>query len=228
MNISEASLKKALTWFADKIKSAYDAPPKSAAERKSDWDIYDTKALVKKMSMFHMYTHAYPNPLWKNELPYWDALPLYFPVGMLGPSHGNGAKIQAINIHYLTHNNRIIFIQELYNVVNKSMQQLGYDPDTQGYEELPHAMMTKIVGKHMDAVYRGLTGSEGEKKIRMAYRSYLLKRIGSKIKRIKFSEWENAANLILPQWKKQGESAIIRDINQKYQKYKNRDWEPIW
>lgn len=224
--ITEGKIRKAFDWFKKKVKDVFTK--KSDTINKKSLDIVDMKSLNEKMHWMNLYTMVYDNPLGKDDksLRYYDELPLFFPISMTKSSKGN-TLLHGLNIHYLEPEARKLLIDDLYGVIREGMEMTGYDPDVDDYNNLAYSQLTKFVGKYLDKLYLGMIGTSATKKIRIAYRTYALKQIGSKIKRIKTSEWENAVNLIGPSFKKMSSSEIYQDVNILYDKYKNRNWNSL-
>lgn len=229
--LSENKIKSAFDWFKKKVVDLFSKktppPPKDMPKNKT-MDILSVKDITDKMHFMNMYVIGYPDPLWKDELAYYDALPLFFPIDIVGPSHGNGAKIRGLNIHYLEPEPRKVLIQNIFEIVNNGMIRLGYNPDIDGYDKLAYAQLTKFIGKYINQIYLGVLGDSGTKKIRLCYRSYFLNRIPTKIKRIKTSEMLNAIDLIGPSFQKMSSSNVYKDINELYNKYKGSNWGSIY
>lgn len=217
--------KKALNWFIGKVKDALGKQTKGKKEKSTS--VKDMKDSVTKLRVFHMYVGVYPNPLWKDELPVYDAMPMFFPTGFVGPNHGNGAKIQGINIHYLPPAARKLFVMELHKILTKFAEQKGYDVDTlEELNDIPQQEITKIVGRYMNFVYTQNKGAG--KMLRQCFRSYFPERFAGRLVKIKVSEWENACDVVLPAWKKMNAGAVYSWVKKGYDKYKSNSRAAIY
>jgi len=224
MTLTEGQLRKAAKWFFGRAKDLFSKKRETEKEKKKSGNITDLKDISSKMYNFNLYMTLYPDPLYKDTLPVYDQLPLFFPISMTGAAHGSGPKIQGLNIHYLSPANRKVFMQEILFVIKKNAVRAGYDPDT--LDDIPPTVINGWVGKYINAVYSQQQKSAGSK-IKVAYRSYLLNRIKGKMIKIKFSEWDNAVNVVLPRFKKMSPSATYQYVNEQYAKYKNNPWGPL-
>ncbi len=221
VNLNEIKIKKALSWFKKKLKKASDKKKPSKGELASLDDV------GKKMRMFHLYAHVY-SAKYKDTLEVWDAFPLYFPIDVKGSKHGSGAKIHALNIHYLKPADRIKFIGEIKAILIKEAEKGGYDvEELEDLNAIALGKITKVVGKYINKVYMSGGGSAG-RNIRAAYRSYLFSNIKSKITKIKISEWEKAAMAILPAFRKMGPAGAYKHTQDQYNKYKKNPRKPIY
>jgi len=223
-NLQEGKIKTAMNWFKQKVKDLFT---KKAVITKKSFDIVDMKSIQEKMHFMNLYTMAYPDPLWKDDLPYFDALPLFFPVTMSKSPRGN-VLLHGLNIHFLQYDARKALLTNIAEVIDKGARRVGFDPDVDDYNKLAYAQLTKFVGPYINKIYLGVLGTNDMKKIRICYRTYALQQISTQIKRIKTSEWENAVDLITPNFQKQAAGEIYKDISQLYNKYKNRSWNEIY
>lgn len=210
--INEGLFSKGVEWLFSKTKQAV-SDKKSEVEKS---DMKNMKDVQKKMRLFHMYHFLYISPKYKKELPYYDALPLVFPIDIINGSEGT--LLRAFNIHYLEPAYRVKFVAELEKYLRKLAGINGFDAES--LEEYPPQNITKHIMKYMNAVYLRGGGSNG-RKIRQAYRSYFFKRIRGKIIKVPLSEWDEASRAILPVFKKESAGAIYKDIDAKYRKYKS-------
>lgn len=213
--LTEAEIKNAVSWFSSKIKDLFGA-------KKDSGDVSTAKELQNDLRFFHLYTTVYSNPKYKEELPFYDAVPLFFPVDIVKGSEG--LLIRGINIHYLMPSDRVKFLNELKKVIIKAAQQQNFDPEH--LEDYPAANISKVIGKYMNNVYRSGGGSAGSV-IRSAYRSYFLGRIGARLKKIPLGEWEQAGRLILPVFRKQSSGEIYKSVYESYDKYKSNFRSPL-
>jgi len=211
-NINEASIKKGVRWFLDKIK-------KSVSKRKEDKhpkDIETSKEAKANLHNFNLYTTLYPMPKTKDELPFYDAMPLFFPLQVVKGS--DGALLHSLNLHYLPPNLRLKFLKEIEILVRKDAEMKGYEPDE--LSTYPKGNLTRSVGRYVAKVYQYGGGSAGAM-IRAAYRSYFFSRMRGKLKYIPVTEWEKAGRLILPVWRKAGPAEVYKEVRNTYNKYKN-------
>lgn len=218
-NINEANVKKGVKWFLNKIRQ-------SISKRKEDRhpkDIEDRQDAKRNLHNFNLYTTLYPNPKWKEELPFYDAMPLFLPLQVVRGSEG--ALLHVINIHFLPPNLRIRFLKELEILVRKDAERKGFEPDE--LSTYPKGNLTRTVGRYINNVYQSGGGSAGSM-IRAAYRSYFFSRMRGKLKYIPVTQWEKAGNLILPAFRKAGPGEIYREIRETYNKYKNNYRKPIY
>lgn len=215
--ISEQKLKKALGWLVTKAKQALSTRKKDEAPS----DIKSISDIGKKMRMHHLMFMIYDNPKHKKTLPYYDALPLFFPLKItIGP---DGPLLHGLNIHYLTPGDRAAFINEIVTLMKRTAEKQGYDPDN--LNAVPDGNISKVVGRYLNAVYQGM--SSAGSRIKVAYRTYYIGRIKGKIIKIQPDEWDNAVNLILPRFNKMGPGGIYKDIEKLYKKYKDSNWKSI-
>jgi hypothetical protein len=213
-------LEKSFEWL-------YKQAKRSLSKKKKDQSPSDIKSISevsKKVKPYYLYFHIYSDPLYKDKLPYWDALPLYFPLELYGGGHGSGAKIGAFNIHYLKPEARAKFMGEIIKEIESVAEKKGYDPFD--LDSVPEEVVAKIVGKYLESVYQGMSSAGSH--IRECYRMYLFNRISSKIIRIKVSEWQHAVDLVLPKWQGAGQGTIYKDISSLYTKYKGNSRESIY
>lgn len=218
VRINESKLRKALSWIVDKAKDALST-------KKSDEKTTDIKSMDdvgKKMQFHHLYFMIYSDPKHKETLPYYDALPLFFPLKItIGP---DGPLLHGINIHYLTPGNRKEFLNEMVNLMKRTAEKQGYDLNN--LNEVPDGNIGKVIGKYLNQVYQGMNSAGS--KIKVAYRTYYMGRIKGKIIKISPDEWLNAADLILPRFQKDAPGSIYADVERLYRKYKSRNWSDIY
>lgn len=214
--LNEGKIRQGLNWFLSKLKQTSD--PKDV--QKGD---ISKKEDTKKIRMFNLYTCIYKDPKTKDDLPYFDAFPLFFPIQFTQGSEG--VLMHAINIHYLEPKLRKRFLKEIEIILRKVAQNQKYDPNN--LEDYPHQNITKVVGRYMNKVYQSGGGSAGAH-IRSAYRSYFLSRIGSKMKKIPLDEWTQAGDLYLPVFRKQSASYIYGDVKEQFENYKNNNRSDIY
>lgn len=121
-----------------------------------------------------MYLFSY-DPKHKKTLPYYDALPLVFPIdfkkdGFLG-----------INFHYLPFKQRVILLDALYDLASDDR----YDERTK-----------------LKLSYRLLAGASKYNLFKPTVKRYLYSKMGSRFMEIKTNEWDIAIMLPLEQFKK--------------------------
>lgn len=218
-NINESKAKKAFDWFLKTIK-------KSVSDKAEDIDAEDANNIqdvIDKVRIFNMYTTIYSDPKYKKELPFYDAMPLFFPIDIVNGSEG--PLLRAFNIHYLPPALRYKFIMELKSVIEKAALAQKYDINQ--LSKYPHQNITKVVGRYMNNVYLMGGGSSGEM-IRQCYRSYFFGRMKGRLKFIPLKDWENSVNLILPVFRKASNKEVYDEIRRQYNKYKNNPRSPVF
>lgn len=136
---------------------------------KSDKDRMANFPTVGEMFLFQ-YDAKY-----KDELPYWDALPCIFVVD-IGPDYFYG-----INLHYLGVRDRAKLMSALHEITNNSR----YDGKT------------KLV-----LSYKILKGASKLRAFKPCFKKYLFSHKRSQFMRILSSEWEIAAFLPVANWQK--------------------------
>lgn len=215
-NLNENRLRKGLRWFMDKVRGTADPGDVKKG------DITKPKEMSKIRS-FNLYVTIYSDPKYKDELPFYDAMPLFFPLDIKKGSEG--PLLRGINIHYLTPVNRKKFLKELETVLRRVAMMQNYNPDH--LDELPHQNVTRIVGRYMEKVYQQGGGSAGAH-IRQAYRSYFLHRMKGKLKKIPLSEWAQASDVYLPVFRKASPSEVYVEVKKQFELYKGRSRSPIY
>ena len=210
-SLDENKIKKGLNWFLGKIKKSADKKSKP-----DKGDIASKKDFSKKIRPFNLYATLYSRPKFEKTLPYFDAFPLFFPIKFTRGSEGT--LLHGVNIHYLPPAMRKKFLRELEIIIRRVADKQGFDPDN--LEDYPHQNITRVVGKYMNRVYQSGGGSAGAM-IRASYRSYFLSRMGGKLKKIPLNEWDEAASVYLPVFRKQSASAVYADTKEKFDKYKS-------
>lgn len=216
--MDESLLKDGIKWFRSKIKKVVSNNP----EDRHPKDIENAKDVATKMNFMNLYTTIY-SPKWKEELPYYDSMPLFFPIDIVNGS--SGKLLRSFNIHYLPPSLRIKFLKELETIITKDANNKGFSPDDLKY--YPRGNIAKVIGRYMNKVYLSGGGSSGAM-IRQAYRSYFFSRMSGKLKYIPVTQWEKAGRVILPVFRKESSSKIYADIISDYKKYKSNPRKPIW
>lgn len=216
INLDEGKIRQEPSWFLSKIKGSADPRDvqKGDIAKKDD---------LKKIRMFHLYNTIYKDPKTKDDLPYYDAFPLFFPLHFTKGSEGT--LLAGINIHYIPPAMRVKFLKELETLIRRVAEQQKFDVNN--LEDYPHQNITKVVGRYMNKVYQSGDGSAG-KLMRSAYRSYFLHRMTGKMKKIPLDEWTKAGKLYLPRYRKKYASYVYRDVKKQYDRYKNNSRSDIY
>lgn len=214
IKINKDSIKKAAKWFINKIKSLRK---KDVVGKDIDLTkVKSIKDFSKKMHIGFIYTHAY-DPKLKDTLPFYDTLPLFTPVKLMGD------RILAFNFHYLPPKDREAFLNEYYNTLLKQAQSYGYED----LNDVPESQLSRWCQNILEDVYLLATTSPGNC-LRSCVRTYLYSNIISRITPIEFDEWDNVANLILPRFVKESASTIYKKVKDDCKKYKNNTRKNIF
>jgi hypothetical protein len=165
MNDLQASKAETLNWFRDAIDKIRGTDVMTRGNREGRLrPIRQINAqMIGRMCMY------YYDPKYKDVLPYYDRFPLVFPIGM------EKGGFLGINVHYLNHQMRVIFLEQLLEVYRDKHLDEKYRLNT-SYQMLQRTMNIPVY--------------------KPAVKRYLYSHIRSKIYVVAPEEWE--MTLLLP------------------------------
>lgn len=178
-----ARTKDARSWFRDKAKKV----------RINKWNFVKEAEQDRKKSnvrIGHMYFFQY-SAKYKEELPYWDAIPLIFPIG------DEGKHFLGINLHYLPPRYRAKLMDALYSLATNK----NYDEKTK-----------------LAISYKVLKGAAKYKYFKPCIKRYLKSNVRSKFIKVDASEWDIALFLPLADWRKASSQKVYSDSRRKIAK----------
>lgn len=143
-----------------------------------------------RLKLGHLLLFYYPMPKYEQQLPYFDALPLMVLLGY------NGTHLHGLNLHYMPYLWRI-------NVAERLMRSLRNKKRIR-YKDIAQAWIDAKMPVGM---------------LKLCYRTYLINRISSSIKIFNYDTYKPVIVNVLPQFKKENSSNIIRDIERKFREH---------
>lgn len=108
LKVSKENMRQSVDWFQSQIKiiSRSSYQPKTL--------LGNTNYLVSNPTIGKMYLYKY-NAKWKDQLPYWDALPIII---YMGKKEGRSTNFNGCNLHYLPPPMRLNLLKNLYDLAN--------------------------------------------------------------------------------------------------------------
>lgn len=190
----------ALDWYRDLAKSMNVADPDEVAKYYTERRGIDRiRAMTAKGGSFNynlmgrLVVFKY-KALHAETLPYWDALPVIFPIKMMrrGPyvTKTGGPGFLGINLHYLPTNLRAKLMDAIYT--QYKMKHLNER-------------------KRLQLTYEILNSTANMKVFKPCVKHYLFKQISSRFNVIAPNEWDFVAFLPIAQWRKASESKVHSD-----------------
>lgn len=163
-------------WYREQAKKA--GKINETTFFKQSTDRYENKFRIGHMYMF------YYDPKFKETLPYYDRVPLIFPI--------NKAKggFLGINFHYLPFKLRAKLMDSLYDVATNDR----YDETTK-----------------LNISYRILNATSQYKEFRPTIKHYLTNHIRSKLVHVNSSEWDIALFLNIARFEKASQTEVWAD-----------------
>ncbi len=146
---------------------------------------------VKQPSKFHlgyMYLQVY-DPKWKNELPFYDVLPVYILLAR------KADRVLGLNLHYLPYTFRVAVAKALMKSV-KNKNRISY--------------------KDIVSAFKSAKAPIGM--LYLTIRTYLYSHIRSQIKEFNPENYEMVIKNVMPKFKKEQEQAIYKVIMSKFYK----------
>lgn len=198
---SENKIKDALKWFFKKA-TTYEPNLTKQASKKDN--------TTRNSSGFHLgaiYVHGYI-PKHRLKLPFYDTMPLYIPISM------QGDRMHALNLHYIPPSFRAKFFEAMIENLNTQARLNRFND----YTEVPLTQIGLWNYQWIVPLYLREQKVGKLNIIAMTRRTYLFSHIVSQIKPIKVEEWENAAHVVLPAFKKQTAAEIYRSIEDAFYK----------
>jgi hypothetical protein len=135
-----------------------------------------------------MYFYLY-DAYWKDELPYWDKLPLMILLEKKKLKNGDG--FLGLNLHYLPTDLRLAFLAELLTIPKI------------------HNKQTDII--RLKITYDFLKSKSNLKAFKPCIKMYLTQQIKSRILPIQAHEWLFAAELEVDKFQKKGRNTVWKD-----------------
>ena len=207
MNITENEIKNSIKWFVDKIKQM--RKQKTVDDEVDLKKQSSLKQFSKKMNIGYIYTHVY-NPKFKEELPFYDVIPLWSPVKIMSD------RIMGFNFHYLPPRYRKAFLDDYTEYLSKEAKRAGYKSLT----ELSPSQISLWGRDYMSDAYLRATKGPGNL-LRACVRTYLYSHVQSKFLPVNITEWYNVYYLVLPKFMKKSDSYIYKEVIKEYQRYKD-------
>jgi hypothetical protein len=216
-DIDDTQLKDALDWL---FNMGFDMERLAKTKKQSDADSIDLRTVSKSdflmyMNVGSLYSHIY-DPKLKDELPFYDVLPLYFPIDF------KGDRMLALNIHYLPPMTRKMFIGNYVRWLDGEAVARGF----KSIDNVPPAFIQKVGIEYLNDLYTSGAMQVGGM-LRQCVRTYLYSHIMSDLTIIKVSDWGKAVNAILPQFVKKSDRQIYRIIRDEYDRYLGNTRKPL-
>jgi hypothetical protein len=159
--------------------------------------LYDTDVpTIKKgsrLTLGNMYLFAYPNPKWKQKLPWWDMLPLIILLGV------HDGYVHGINVHHIPWSYRIKFVREVMERKAKRKRLL--------YKDIKRAWNAAKI----PAAYAYL-----------AYRTYIYDLIPTNFKMFDYEDWKPVTTKVLQSYAKGGGKNATSSDAQIYKEIQRR------
>lgn len=165
---------EAIKWFNNRTR----ALPNSINQLMTD-----QTRVKSRIEIGHMYFFSY-DPKTKDDLPYYDRLPLIFPFN----STSNG--IYGINMHYLPYGLRAKLMDALYSIISDTR----FDEKTR-----------------LKLSYDVLNSTSRFKYFKPCIKQYLYSHIRSQFVHIRADEWNNALFLPVERFQKASKERVFRD-----------------
>lgn len=165
---------EAIKWFNNRTR----ALPNSINQLMTD-----QTRVKSRIEIGHMYFFSY-DPKTKDDLPYYDRLPLIFPF------NSTSAGIYGINMHYLPYGLRAKLMDALYSIISDTR----FDEKTR-----------------LKLSYDVLNSTSRFKYFKPCIKQYLYSHIRSQFVHIRADEWNNALFLPVERFQKASKERVFRD-----------------
>ena len=216
-DIDDTTVKTALDWLFD---MGFNMERLAQTKHESDKEHIDLRTVSKDeflmyMSPAMMYSHIY-DPKLKADLPFYDIMPLYFPIDF------RSDRMLAFNIHYIPPNTRKLFIKDYVRLLEDEARRRGFP----SAENLPLTFVQRIGLAYLSELYTTNNMVIGGI-IRECVRTYLYSHIMSDLTIVKLKDWGKAVNVILPQFVKKSDNMIYKIIRNEYNNHIDNYRTPI-
>jgi hypothetical protein len=184
LKVTKENMRQYVQWFQSQIKLLHRASYQGEALLKS------TAHLVANPTPGKMYLYQYDAKT-KDQLPYWDKLPVIFFLERKDASHFYG-----INLHYLPPPMRLKLLTNLYDLANNEK----FDATTRlkmTYDVLMRVSKAKNLGAEF------------------AFKQYLYPQMKSRFLEINASSWPMVSLLPIEQFQKASKTKVWHDAKQK-------------
>lgn len=165
---------EAIKWFNNRTR----ALPNSINQLMTD-----QTRVKSRIEIGHMYFFSY-DPKTKDDLPYYDRLPLIFPF------NSTSTGIYGINMHYLPYGLRAKLMDALYSIISDTR----FDEKTR-----------------LKLSYDVLNSTSRFKYFKPCIKQYLYSHIRSQFVHIRADEWNNALFLPVERFQKASKEKVFRD-----------------
>lgn len=165
---------EAIKWFNNRTR----ALPNSINQLMTD-----QTRIKSRIEIGHMYFFSY-DPKTKDDLPYYDRLPLIFPF------NSTSTGIYGINMHYLPYGLRAKLMDALYSIISDTR----FDEKTR-----------------LKLSYDVLNSTSRFKYFKPCIKQYLYSHIRSQFVHIRADEWNNALFLPVERFQKASKERVFRD-----------------
>ncbi len=165
---------EAIKWFNNRTR----ALPNSINQLMTD-----QTRVKSRIEIGHMYFFSY-DPKTKDDLPYYDRLPLIFPF------NSTSTGIYGINMHYLPYGLRAKLMDALYSIISDTR----FDEKTR-----------------LKLSYDVLNSTSRFKYFKPCIKQYLYSHIRSQFVHIRADEWNNALFLPVERFQKASKERVFRD-----------------
>jgi hypothetical protein len=208
-SIDDTTLRDALDWL---FNMGFDMERLAQTKHKSTEEHLDLRTVSRDEFLLYMnpamlYSHIY-DPKTKDQLPFYDVLPLYFPIDF------RSDRMLAFNIHYMPPATRKMFIANYVRLLEDEAIKRGFA----NAENLPPMFLQKIGMSYLNELYTTNNMVIGGI-LRQCVRTYLYSHIMSDLNIVKLKDWGKAVNIILPQFVKQSDSYIYKTIRDEYNRH---------
>ena len=180
IRVSALEQERSYKWYQDQIASLFKGSQNTTTNR-----LIAESRLVKNIVPGEMYLYLY-DPKFKDDLPYYDRLPLVFPFRKTKDG------FYGINLHYLPYGIRFKVLEELQKYATGNENN---------------------VDRRIKLSWRLLETVAKLRPAQFAVKQYLNSHVKSSFYRIPYSDWTTASQLPIERFAKSQKNIVWRDFN---------------